>query len=472
MLVGRVLSVSGLSGQAEYTEKLSVGDFLYYQADNKKVICQVTSLSVLPLKGLHGTFKILDSVAGLPKVWDNLYLFQREFEGHLSVGTTAKGEVVKFRVNPFFRHVLVGGKTTAGKTHLQIVIHEELLNCGVPSIVIDTQGEFVHLNQFSSAAIVVEDMRFSDLISHLKAKHTVVFNLQGLPNASKTRICHEILSQLKVAKDQDYAEAESDIRLLQIPPVIVDIDETEIYAPEYRSKTMNPECRDILIDVAKRGGKIGMGLIVNSQRMPGLHYDVRSQCNSALIFHITDTGSRTVLSQLPFITSFDLNRVKDLPQGQCIATGELVPHPLHILVRDIKTPRAKNLDFEGMLGLPQIPKQGLTVTDHEKELERTLSLTKDEKGISYNYLQSLYPLRKVPIHGECIVVPERYFKPDWKNTLEIQGCKVVHCLDMPGGSVYLIRKKTTTENKAEIQFPKTSILVRGDIVEQKKKPRN
>jgi len=469
MLIGRVLSVSGLSGQAEYTEKLSVGDFLYYQRDNKKVICQVTSLSVLPLKGLHGTFKILDSVANPPKVWDNLYLFQREFEGHLTVGATAKGEPVKFRVNPFFRHVLVGGKTTAGKTHLQIVIHEEFLNCGVPSIVVDTQGEFIHLNRFNSGAIVVEEMRFSDLLSHLRAKHTVVFNLQGLSNQSKTRLCYEIMSQLLTAKERDYKEAENDLRLLQIPPVIVDIDETEIYAPEYHSRSTNKDCRDALIDVAKRGGKVGLGLIVNSQRMPGLHYDVRSQCNSAIIFHITDTGSRTVLSQLPFITNFDLNRIKDLPQGQCIATGELVPHPLHILVRDIKTPRAKNLDFEGMLGLPQIPKQELAVADNEKELERTLSLTKDEKGITYNYLQSLYPIRQVPIHGECIVVPERYFKPDWKNTLEIQGCKVVHCLDMPGGSVYLIRKKTTTENKAEIQFPKTSALIRGDAIQQRKK---
>ena len=101
------------------------------------------------------------------------------------------------------------------------------------------------------------------------------------------------------------------------------------------------------------------------------------------------------------------------------------------------------LDILSRLGIPRyldsalLCSQGLEVTDEEKELEITLAPKQNEKS-TYSYLQSVSPIRKVAIHGECITVPERYFKPDWKNTLEIQGCTVVHC---PGGSVYLVRKK-------------------------------
>jgi len=469
MLVGRVTSVSGWSGQAEYTEKLSAGEFIYYQANGRKVICQVTSLSVQPYKGFHGTFKILDSTANLPKIWTNLYLLQEKIEGHINIGTTGKGEPVKLRVNPFFRHVLVAGKTGTGKTHVQIVLHEEFLKCCVPSIILDTHGEFPHLNEFSPNAIVVEDMRFADLLSHLAFKKTVVFNLQGLSYSSKTRICYEVLSQLMDAKEKDYKEAENDVRLLKIPPVIVDIDETEIYAPEHGIKAMNKDCSNVLKDVAERGGKFGIGLIVNAQRAPGLHYDVRSQCNSAMIFQITDSGSRTVIGQLPYITNYDLRRIKDLPLGQCIITGEMVSHPLHVLVRDIETKRAKNLDFENILGLESIPKQTAIITEEEKGLEETMTQSKTSQGVDVTFerLRSLFPVRMVPVHGECIVIPERYFKQDWQNTLEIQGCKIVHCPDMPGGSVYLVRKNIG-KTKAEIQFPKTHTLIRGDATQGEK----
>lgn len=441
MLVGRVLSVSGWSGQAEYTEKLVPGELIYYQVNGRKIICQVTNVSVRPLKGFYGTFKILDATAALPKIWANLYLLQEKIEGHVNIGTTEKGEPVKLRVNPFFRHVLIAGKTLRGKTHLQIVIHEEFLKCGIPSIIIDTQGEFPNLNKFNSNAIVCEEMRFSDLLSHLRYKKTVVFNLQGLSYSSKTRICFEILSQLMAAKERDYKEAENDVRLLQIPPVIVDIDETEIYAPEHGVKTMNKDCSDTLKDVAERGGKFGIGLLVNAQRAPALHFDVRAQCNSAMVFQLTDSGSRIVIGQLPYITNFDLRRIRDLPIGQCIITGEMVSHPIHVLVRDIETKRAKNLDFEDILGLESV----LTpqVIEEETVEEAMPILTKASmamEGVTYEKLQTLFPIRKIPAQGECVVIPERFFKPGWTNTLALQGCKVVHCPDMPGGSVYMVRK--------------------------------
>jgi len=444
MLVGRVISITGLIGKAEFRPHVKEGDFVYYKtATDSTVMCQISKLVSTPHKGIHGSFQILED-AELPKVWDHLYALHQRIEGHINIGVTHKGEPVKFRVNPFFRHVLLGGKTSKGKTHTEIVMLEEFLKLKIPAIVIDTQGELIHLNMFNSAAVVVEEMRFDDLVSHLQFKKSVIYNFQGLSYSSKAQRCFEILSQLREAKEKDYKQAESDVKLLQIPPVIVVIDETEIYAPEPRARCSSKDSRDCLVDIAKRGGKLGIGLVVSSQRLPGLHYDVRSQCNSAMIFQITDTGSRMVLSQLPYITSFDLRRIKNLERGECIVTGEVVPHPVTVLVRDIETPRARNVDFEEMLGLTPTPVEKPKLAHDDSELREFQDIM--DKGVTFEQLQSQFSSRKIPRHGQCLVVPQRYFKPGWKNTLEIQGCKVIYCPEMPGGSVYLIRKN----NKKEI----------------------
>lgn len=444
MLIGRVIEHHGIIGKAEFTPQVRTGDFIYYKtAIGKKVLCQVKNLRSTPNKGFHGSFKILDPSAELPKIWENLYLSHQKMNGHIEVGKTRKGEAVRIRVNPLFRHTLVTGKTGTGKTHMQIVMQEEFLRYQIPSLVIDTQGEFIHIDKFSKEAIVVESIDFEDLLSHLKYKRTVVLDLQGLSYLDKAQRCFEILSKLRDAKEKDYKQAGSDVRLLRIPPIIINIDEAEVYAPTH-TRTLNRKCRDCIIYIAKRTGKLGLGLIVSSQRIPSLHYDVRSQCNNAVIFHISDSGSRQVLRQLPYITATDLNRVKSFPRGECIITGEMVSHPLLIRVRDIKTPRAKSLDFEKMLGLMPLPVEKSETT--QKEMEDFQKLM--EEGITYEKLKTKFPVRNVRLHGECLVIPERYFNSGWKNTLKTQACKVVHCPDMPGGSVWLIRKDNLAKVKA------------------------
>lgn len=353
MLVGKVTSVSGLSGRAEFISRVRIGDFIYYVASgNRKIVCQVTSLQSSPFRGTHGYFKILDIAGELPKSWAELYLLHKQLDtGHIEVGKTQKGYTVRLRVNPFFRHVLIAGITQKGKTHLQIVIQEEFLKHRIPSLIIDSQGEFVHLNEFDSNAIVTEEIRIEDILGYLKQRKTVVYNLQGLSYPVKAKRVYEALSQLMQAKEQDYKKAENDVRLLEIPPVIVDVDEAEIYAPELYTSILDPKCKEVLVDIAKRGSKYGIGVMVASQRPPQLNVDLRSQCNSTIMFHINDIGSRKVLGILPYITRFELNRVKNLLRGQCIITGELVEHPILIYVKDIQTRRAKKTDFEEMLGL-------------------------------------------------------------------------------------------------------------------------
>jgi hypothetical protein len=429
---GRVLSVIGRKGKAEFGPDVKAGDCIYYKIGEERILCQVTAVNTQPISGVNGRFDILNAVAQLPRVWENMYPYRNVLGGHVHVGETDQGTPANLRINPFFKHVLLAGKTGKGKTHLQIVIHEEFVKLGIPSVVFDTPGDFMHFGRFHKNAIVVEDMRFEDLLSHMQHKHTVVFGLQGLSYTAKAFKCYEVLSQLKAAKEQDYEQAQGDKKALRYPPIIVDIDETEIYAPSRTTKASSKDCQDCLIDFAKRASKFGLGLIMNSQRLPGLHYDVRSQCNTVIMFQVTDAGSKSVLAQFPFVTPLDLNRVKDLGIGQCIITGEMTTHPIVINVRDIQTQRAKDLDFERMLGIKPVQ------TQEERETD---NIVNTQTGLTYERLLKNFSEREIPAVGKCLVIPEHNFREGWKTTLEIQGYKVLHAEDMPGGGAYLIRIK-------------------------------
>lgn len=446
MIVGRVLKCKGIMGEAEFTPQVRSGDFIYFKSNGRKVMCQIHSLQSTASKGVHGKFTILES-SELPKIWANLYLPHQQIEGYIDIGVNEKGKPVKFRINPFFRHALVAGKTGKGKTHFQIVLAEEFLKHDIPSLVIDTQGEFIHLDKFSSNAVIVgEDITFEKILEYLKAKKTVVLNLQGLSYVDKTKRCYTILSQLREAKAQDYKQADNNVNKLKIPPIIVNIDETEVYAPDpYSRRHLNEKCRNCIIDIVKRDGKIGIGVVVSSQRLPALHRDVRSQCSSVMVFHVTDSGSRTVLQRFPYISPFDLKRLRNLERGEVLITGDAVPHPMLVMVRDIHTQRVKDLDFEKQLGLTPV----LTSIEERDEVEEIREFEKSiMKGVSFELLRTRFPTRKIPNQGECVVIPERHFKPGWAATLETQGCKAVYCPDMSGGSVYIVRKDEKIKHKA------------------------
>lgn len=455
MIVGRVTKVHGSTCEAEFTRDVREGDFVHYKIDDQEVLCQIYIMRASPTNGFYGRLRILDASAKVPNIWDNLFLTHQKISGYIDIGKTFRNQPFKLGINPFFYHTLVPGITGSGKTHLQIVLQEEFINRRVPSIVIDTQGEFIHLK----GAKVVEDVRIEDVLGYLKTRTCLVYNLQGLPNTTKAQRCFEILSEIKDAKVKDYKRAENDIKLLELPPVLIDVDETEIYAPTRNKACLSRPCREVIIDIAKRGGKLGIGLIVCSQRLPALHYDVRSQCNSAMVFQLNDPGSRTVLSQLAYISNHELKLVNNLQIGQCLVTGAHIRHPTTVLVRDIDTQRSKCLDFEKMLGLTKLSipisesaeKSPFPEPTEEQPILPFDQVKKNLKRqfrppiISFNQLKEQFPTRTVPPHGECIVIPERNFDQRWRFPLEQEGC--IEVFVAGDNASFLIRKKNHNELK-------------------------
>jgi hypothetical protein len=358
MLIGRVTRARGLRGEAEFNNTVRYGDFaVYFDSNKNQILCQITDLKSEPTKGFHGSFRVIDQDCELPLAYTDLYSTQVTFNtGQLEVGVDRQGNTVKLDVNPFFLHVYIAGMTGQGKTHTMLVILEETTKTEIPAVVWDLNGEMVNLNLFSENAIVTVDMPFEDALGYLKQKKTVVYNLQGLTKEQKTHRVHEFLSRLYLVKEQDYAAAGTDPRLLQLPPILVFIDEAELVSPEKNKdpdgKLIDFACKTTVIEVAKGGSKYGLGLIVSSQVAPDLAAELRSQCGSAFLFRVCDSKDRSAFQRMKYISAIELKKIQNLDREHCIIAGELVRHPLGpIHIRDVETKRSKTRDFAAVMGL-------------------------------------------------------------------------------------------------------------------------
>jgi DNA helicase HerA-like ATPase len=284
-----------------------------------------------------------------------IYIADEEVErGIFWIGQDERDLPVKISINPLFGHLLVAGTTTVGKTHLLLILCEEFIPHRVPCLVIDPHGEFIHLPEFNRERVeLVEDLRMENLAAMMQQRKIVVWNLLGLTKKEKVQRVAALLTALMTAKENDYRQADEDMMLLELPPMFVMIDEADIFAPNFRKQMREPrEAVGPVMDILNKGAKFGLGAIVATQRITRMEIDVRSQCNSAFIFRMSnDPGSLQAVHSIDYIPKPAIEKIKGFAEGQCIVAGILVHRPRVVFTRDIKTKRAKNRNYEKMLGI-------------------------------------------------------------------------------------------------------------------------
>ncbi len=363
--VGRILSGTLRTARVEFTGEFrgEEGSLVSFDHKGDTVYARVDKLESHRYAGLTGYIYYLEPLDRPARNLIEIFDADDDIEdGILFIGQDRRGYDVKIHVNPLFDHGLICGMSRAGKTHFCIVLLEETIMQNMPALVIDSHGEFVNLAKktdkwkHTENVIIVEDLRIEDLIPYLQQHKTVIYNLLGLPKVSKANRVGEILNQLKEAKEKDYAQAENQELLLQIPPVLVVLDEAEIYAPTKTSTWgVKGAALGTITDLAKEGAKFGIGLIAVPQRPTMLDIDVRSQCNSAAIFRNIDIGSKTAISKLDYITARDLRNMSGFYKGTCLMAGSFVRRVRTVYVRDLLSEKVKKVDFEKMLGIESSP---------------------------------------------------------------------------------------------------------------------
>lgn len=259
------------------------------------------------------------------------------------MGLDTWGRTVSFRLNAMFKNVLVAGKTQSGKTHLAIVMAEELIRLRVPHLILDSEDECLGLQEKFPGHVVL-GKAFPDITEALQKRKTVIVPLMGRSVVDKADLVNIIITKLKKEKERSYRRNPT-----LYPPILVTLDEAEVYAPGNHVSVPSAPCRRTIEDLVKRGVKFGLGTVLLSQRPKMLDLDVRSQCNSGVFFLLDDDSSLNTIRTLGYVTRFDTDTIVRLQQGESFTTGQIVPGPVRFKVRDITVKRTKNVDFEDLL---------------------------------------------------------------------------------------------------------------------------
>ena len=229
-----------------------------------------------------------------------------------------------FTVDP---NLLVTGRTCvlgasgSGKSYTVAVICEELCRHQVPFALIDTEGEYSGIKEKYEAIWVGEDEQCD-----LKWGSFAIDDLAGqapdiaplIVDLSETENPRDKVSALLTAL---YKEATS-----RRVPYLVILEEADRFVPQQGERV------SIFDEIARRGRKRGMGLMVCSQRPSLVDKNILSQCGNQLI------GKLIIQNDLKSVSQFFPG--KGLPKqltalrpGEFYAMGGLSPEPIRVTIR-------------------------------------------------------------------------------------------------------------------------------------------
>jgi hypothetical protein len=182
----------------------------------------------------------------------------------------------------------VTGKSGSGKSNTAGVLAEELLEAGLPLLVVDVDGEYYGLKERCELLHVGADERcdlqvgpeHADRLAGLALEEgvPVVFDISGFLDESEGR---EVVAAVVKALFAREATARTPFLLL--------VEEIHEFVPESRGLD---DAGEALVRVAKRGRKRGLGLVGLSQRPAAVDKEFITQCDW-LCFHRLTWGNDT-----------------------------------------------------------------------------------------------------------------------------------------------------------------------------------
>ncbi|MBR9677934.1 MAG: DUF87 domain-containing protein [Nanoarchaeota archaeon] len=265
---------------------------------------------------------------------------------------------------------LVTGRTCviaqsgAGKSYAIGVILEELLKKNIAFCIVDPEGEYKSLKEKFSilwiggeeADVKLEETNISDLaLKSVKENIPIVFDLsETLDENVKVKELFESLYQTSSK--------------LKIPYLLL-IEEVDKYAPQ-SSKNMVSG----LLEIAKRGRKRGLGLLIASQRPAFVNKNLLSQCGSQFI------GKLTIRNDIDAVRFFfedrkNLLKLPDLDRGRFFAMGDVTKNKT-LLVK-IKKRVTRHVGYTPKIGERSSPK----IEEVKKNVGRAGVELKDEGAL-------------------------------------------------------------------------------------------
>jgi hypothetical protein len=261
----------------------------------------------------------------------------------------------------------ITGKSGSGKSNTASVLCEELLDEGIPLMIVDTDGEYYGLKEEYELLHVGGDERCDLRVGPQHAEKIaeitlgsnvpIILDVSGfIEESDSKRLVHDVVRELFIKEKK-----------AKIPYLLL-IEEAHEFIPESGGLD---EVGDMLVRVAKRGRKRGLGVCAMSQRPASVSKDFITQCDWLVWHRLTWKNDTKVVSRI--MGSQTAEEVKNLNPGEAILRADWWDDKLRVKFR-----RKRTLDAGATPDLDGLHEDGDAVrSDVVDELEDAgASLTK------------------------------------------------------------------------------------------------
>ncbi len=222
----------------------------------------------------------------------------------------------------------ISGMTDAGKSWTVRKICEEVFG-KVGIVILDPEGEYTSLREKYPFLIIGKDIPLEIESAEFLAEQTLKEGISVIIDFSTTDIIDQ---QEFTAK---FLDKFMDLQTKLKKAYLVVIEECDEFAPEkgvFKSGSLRS-----VVNVAKKGRKRGIGLVVATQRPAFVSKYVLSQCQNKAIGHTEWTGDLKVIKEFLQIDEETIIKISKSNRGEFLFSGNFIEEEQFIKVGMVKT---------------------------------------------------------------------------------------------------------------------------------------
>ena len=213
------------------------------------------------------------------------------------------------------------GSSGSGKSYAVGVICEELCKNHVPFVIIDTEGEYSGLKEKYDVIWVGEDQHCDLNWKSLNLERLAQHALDSAPLILDLSETVQPRKKISAFLSEIYREVSK-----RRTPYLVILEEADKFAPQVGERLQ------IFNEVARRGRKRGLGLMICTQRPSLVDKNILSQCGNQLIGRLVIKNDLQAIDQF-FPERGSINQVTTLTRGAFYALGNISSAPTQVQIR-------------------------------------------------------------------------------------------------------------------------------------------